>query len=204
MHDSRSDSLDSKRHLRWGTTLEIITLGWNVAGVVVLGILAVQAHSIALFGFGLDSLVEIGASAVVLWELQGVGVERERRALMLIAVSFVLISGYLAVQSTLSLASRSHAHHSPLGIAWTATTAVVMFILAWQKGRVGRELEREVLIKESRVTFIDGLLAIAILLGLSLNAFAGWWWADPAATFVIVGYGVREAVEVSHGLRSAS
>jgi len=70
MHDSRSDSLDSKRHLRWGTTLEIITLGWNVAGVVVLGILAVQAHSIALFGFGLDSLVEIGASAVVLWSFE--------------------------------------------------------------------------------------------------------------------------------------
>jgi divalent metal cation (Fe/Co/Zn/Cd) transporter len=168
----------------------------------VLAILAARAHSVALFGFGLDSLVEIGASIVALWELGSVGVERERRALSLIATSFVLISTYLAVQSTLTLASHSHAHHSPLGIAWTAATALAMFALAWSKGKVGTALQRGVLLRESRVTFIDGLLAIAILAGLSLNAFLGWWWADPAATYVIVFYGFREALQITMELRT--
>jgi divalent metal cation (Fe/Co/Zn/Cd) transporter len=197
-------STDDRARLRTGVVLEVVTLAWNVVGVVVLALLALQARSIALFGFGLDSLVEIGASAVVLWELQGVGGERERRALTYIAVSFAVISIYLGIQSTLSLASGSHAHHSPLGIAWIATTAAVMFVLAWRKLQVGKALCRQVLIREGRVTFIDGLLAVTILLGLSLNAFAGWWWADPAATYFIVGYGLLVAVGISKELRQAA
>lgn len=188
--------------MRAGVILESVTLGWNVIGVAVLAVLALEARSVALFGFGLDSLVEIGASAVVLWELQGRGAERERSALRLIAGSFVLISAYLALQSTVALVAHSHAHHSPLGITWTASTALVMFMLAWGKGHAGRALQREILIREARVTFIDGMLAIAILLGLTLNAVLGWWWADPAATYVIVAYGVREAAQLTKDLRS--
>lgn len=189
------------RLLRRGAGLESITLGWNVAGVIVLAFLALAARSVALLGFGLDSLVEIGASVVVLWELRGVAAERERRALSLIAVSFAVISTYLAVQSTWDLAHGLRPHHSVGGIAWTGATAVVMFALAREKGRVGRAARRDVLIREGRVTFIDGLLAVAILVGLSLNALAGWWWADPASTYVIVGYGVRECIDIARTLR---
>jgi divalent metal cation (Fe/Co/Zn/Cd) transporter len=202
MSDADDQLVQVAGQLQTGVRLERCTLAWNVAGVVILAVLSAKAHSVALFGFGLDSLVEIGASIVVLWELRSVGVERERRALSLIAVSFVAISAYLAVQSTVTLVHRSHAHHSPLGITWTGATAIVMFALAWSKASVGRATQREVLLRESRVTFIDGLLAVAILSGLSLNAFAGWWWADPAATYVIVVYGFREALQISSDLRS--
>jgi divalent metal cation (Fe/Co/Zn/Cd) transporter len=116
--------------LRRGFILEWFTLGWNVVGVVVLAVAALRARSVALVGFGLDSLVEIGAGRVVLWELSGTDEHRQRRALRLIAVVFVAI---------------------------------------------------------------DGLLAIAVLLGLTLNALASAWWADPLAGFVIVLYGLREA-----------
>ncbi|HVB70458.1 MAG TPA: hypothetical protein VND83_03015 [Acidimicrobiales bacterium] len=192
---------DHERLLRRGVALEVTTLAWNVAGVVVLAFLALSARSVALLGFGLDSLIEIGASTVVLWELRKVQGDRERRALALIAASFAAISLYLAVQSTADLVAGSHPHHSPGGIAWTGATAVAMFVLASAKGRVGRATGRDVLVHEGRVTFVDGLLAVAILVGLSLNALAGWWWADPASTYVIVGYGVRECLSITTTLR---
>ena len=179
--------------LRRGRTLEGITLGWNVAGVVVLTVAALAARSVALAGFGLDSLVEIGASTVVLWELAGTGGARQRRALRLIGVGFVVLSLYIAVQAVIMLVSGFHPHHSALGIVWTAVTAAVMFSLAAGKARTGRALGNPVLQAEGRVTFVDGLLATAVLLGLVLNAGFGAWWADPLAGFVIVFYGVREA-----------
>lgn len=187
---------DDVRLLRRGVALENATLWWNVAGVVVLAILAARARSVALLGFGLDSLVEIGASTVVLWELRGEDPARERRALRLIALGFALISLYLALQSTVVLVAGARPHHAPWGIAWTAATALVMFALAAGKGWVGRRLGRATLVKEGRVTFVDGLLAVSVLVGLALNAGLGWWWADPASTYVIVLYGLREAAEI--------
>jgi peptidoglycan/LPS O-acetylase OafA/YrhL len=121
----------------------------------VLAFAAVAAHSVALAGFGLDSFIEIGASAVVLWELSGIGEARQRRALRLIGRAFVALAVYLLVQSTWTLASGSHPHHSPLGIAWTAVTAAVMFALAAGKARTGRALGNPVLLTEGRVTTIE-------------------------------------------------
>lgn len=179
--------------LRRGRVLETATLGWNVAAVAVLAVAAVQARSVALAGFGLDSLIEIGASAVVIWELAGVDDNRQRRALRLIAGAFVALAAYLTVQTIAVLIVDHHPGHSPLGIAWTAITAAVMFALAWAKRRTGQALRNPVLLAEGKVTAIDGLLACAVLAGLALNAAAGWWWADPAAGLVIVYYTVKEA-----------
>jgi len=184
------------RLLRRGRLLEAITLGWNVVGIVVLAIAAVRARSVALAGFGLDSLIEIGASTVVLWELSGTGEDRQRRALRLIGGAFLALAAYLAVQSALVLASRYHPGHSPLGIGWTAVTAVAMFALAGGKARTGRALGNPVLLTEGRVTLVDGILAVAVLVGLVLNAVAGLWWADPLAALVIVCYAVREAWQI--------
>jgi divalent metal cation (Fe/Co/Zn/Cd) transporter len=180
--------------LRYGFGLEFVTLGWNVVGVGVLAFAAITARSVALGGFALDSLIEIGASTVVIWELSGSGEARQRRALHLIGWAFIGLAIYLAVQSTWVLATRFHPHHSPLGIAWTAVTAVVMFSLAAGKARVGAALENPVLRTEGRVTFVDGMLATAVLVGLSLNAIAGWWWADPVAGYLILFYGLKEGV----------
>src|SRR5690242_2986623 len=163
--------------LRRGRVLEGITLGWNVAGVVVLAMAAISARSVALAGFGLDSLIEIGASTVVIWELSGAGEDRQRRALRLIGVGFSLLALYLLVQSTWVLAAGFRPRHSPLGIAWTAVTAAVMFALAAGKSRTGTALGNPVLRTEGRVTLIDGLLATAVLLGLLLHSLAGLWWA---------------------------
>jgi len=185
--------------LRRGYLLEYATLGWNLVGIVVLGSAAVAARSVALAGFGLDSLIEIGASIVVIWELSGTGEARRRRALRLIGIAFALLALYLLVQSTLVLVAGFHPGRSLVGIAWTAVTAVAMFILAAGKARTGRALDNPVLSVEGRVTLIDGLLATAVLLGLLLNAVAGWWWADPLAAYVLVVYGGREAWVIARG-----
>jgi divalent metal cation (Fe/Co/Zn/Cd) transporter len=182
--------------VRRGFILEYLTLGWNVAGVVVLAFAALAARSVALAGFGLDSLIEIGASTVVIWELSGTGQERQRRGLRLIGYAFAALASYLLVQSTLVLATGYHPRPSPLGIAWTAVTAVTMFALAAGKARTGRDLGNPVLRTEGRVTTIDGILAVAVLLGLVLNATARWWWADPAAGYVLVWYAAREVREI--------
>jgi divalent metal cation (Fe/Co/Zn/Cd) transporter len=179
--------------LRRGRRLEAATLAWNIAGIVVLAIAALRAHSVALAGFGLDSLIEIGASTVVLWELSGTGEDRQRRALRLIATAFLGLAAYLTVQTIVVLAAGYHPKHSPLGIVWTAITAAAMFALATGKNHTGKQLDNPVLIAEGRVTVIDGVLACAVLLGLVLNAAAGWWWADPAAGLVIVYYALKEA-----------
>jgi divalent metal cation (Fe/Co/Zn/Cd) transporter len=96
------------------------------------------------------------------------------------------------VQSTVVLAAGYHPRHSVPGIVWTAVTAAVMFALAWGKARTGRALASPVLRTEGRVTMIDGILALAVLAGLVLNAVASWWWADPAAGYVLVYYATRE------------
>jgi len=172
--------------------LESITLGWNVVGVIVLAIAAIGARSVALAGFGLDSLIEIGASTVVVWELTGAGRDRERSALRLIGWSFLALSVYIAAQGAYVLAVGHHPTHSSLGIAWTALTCVVMLALAAGKRDTGHRLRNRVLLTEGRVTLVDAFLAAPVLIGLLLNAEAGWWWADPLAGFVLVFYGVRE------------
>jgi divalent metal cation (Fe/Co/Zn/Cd) transporter len=182
--------------LRRGFALEYVTLAWNVAGIVVLAIAAVSARSVALAGFALDSLIEIGASTVVIWELSGTGEQRQRRGLRLIGYAFAALAAYLLVQSTVVLAIGHHPRHSPLGIAWTGATAAVMFALAAGKARTGQALDNPVLSTEGRVTLIDALLAGAVLLGLALNAGLGWWWADPVAGYVLVFYAAREVREV--------
>jgi divalent metal cation (Fe/Co/Zn/Cd) transporter len=179
--------------LRRGFALEWTTLAWNIVGIVILAFAAITARSVALAGFGLDSLIEIGASTVVLWELSGTNAARQKTGLRLIGIAFVLLAIYLAVQSTVLLVLQFHPEPSPLGIAWTALTAVAMFTLAFGKARTGAALNNPVLQTEGRVTLIDGILATAVLIGLVLNAVAGLWWADPLAGYVLVYYAVREA-----------
>jgi divalent metal cation (Fe/Co/Zn/Cd) transporter len=182
--------------LRRGFALEYVTLGWNAVGIVVLSYAAIAARSVALAGFGLDSLIEIGASIVVIWELSGTGADRQRQALRLIGVAFAALAVYLMIQSTWVLAAGYRPRHSPVGIAWTAVTAAAMFALAYGKARTGRELGNPVLSTEGRVTLVDGILATAVLAGLVLNATVGWWQADPAAGYVLVFYATRECREI--------
>jgi divalent metal cation (Fe/Co/Zn/Cd) transporter len=179
--------------LKRGRRLEAATLSWNVVGVAILVYAAFVARSVALAGFGLDSVIEIGASTVVLWELAEVAHTRQRTALRLIGSSFVALAVYLGVQSTVVLLVGFRPHHSPLGIVWTAMTSVAMFTLASGKKRVGTLLANPVIMTEARVTLIDAILASAVLVGLAANAVLGWWWADPATGYLILYYALREA-----------
>jgi divalent metal cation (Fe/Co/Zn/Cd) transporter len=187
--------LDSARQdlLRRGLWLEYVTLGWNVVGCSVVLVAAVLARSVALAGFGLDSLLEIFASVVVVWQLTGSATEqRERRALKLIGAAFLALAVYVLAQSIVTLVGQAHPATSPGGIAWLALTLVAMLALAWGKARTGGALNNPVLQTEARVTLVDAYLAAAVLIGLLLNAVLGWWWADPMAGLVIVYYGLRE------------
>lgn len=195
----QTDALAKVRLRRAGIGLEAVTLAWNVVGVIVLGMLALASSSIALLGFGLDSLVEIGASAVVIWELTGTGETRQHFALRLIGWAFIVLAGYLLTQSAIALATAHRATPQLGGIGWTALTAIVMFALAAGKWRIGRKLDNPVLIAEGRVTLIDGILAASVLVGIGLDFTLGWWWADPAAGLVIVFYAVREAAHIFRG-----
>ena len=154
----------------------------------------------ALAGFALDSLIEIGASLVVLWELADSNHDRQRRALGLVRTGFLGLGIYLTVQSVVVLAIRFRPGHSPLGIGWTGATALTTFALAAGKRRAGVQLANPVLLREGRITAIDALLACAVLMGITLRAALGWWWADPLAGLVIVNYALREARSIKEDL----
>jgi divalent metal cation (Fe/Co/Zn/Cd) transporter len=176
-----------------GLRLEYATLGWNVVGVPILVVAAVQSGSAAAAGFGFDSAIEIGASLVVVWELTGAPRQREAFGLRLIGSAFLALAVYVTALAAYTLIGGHHPGHSTLGIAWTSATCIVMLALARGKATTGRALRNPVLQAEGRVTLVDAGLAAAVLVGLTLNALLGWWWADPLAGLVIVGYALREA-----------
>jgi divalent metal cation (Fe/Co/Zn/Cd) transporter len=187
------------RLTRRGLLLEYVTLGWNVVGVIIVVAAAYMADSVALAGFGLDSLIEIFASIIVVWQLLGVNQHRERLALRLIGAAFFSLALYILAQITVTLFTRTHPAPSILGILWLATTFIVMLLLAYGKRVTGKQLGNVVLITEGHVTLIDAYLAGAVLIGLILNALFGWWWADPLASLVIVYYGIREGLHAWKG-----
>lgn len=183
---------------RYGLALEYATLAWNVIGVVVLAITAWHAGSIALAGFSLDSLIEIFASMVVIWQLTDTAAGREPLALRLIGGAFFLLALYLLVQSAVALSTGHHPAPSIPGMVWLLATVIAMLALAWGKLAVGQALGNAVLLTEARVTLIDAALAGAVLIGVGLNALFGWWWSDPVAGTAIVAYGIREGRAAWH------
>ncbi len=155
---------------------------------------AIAARSVALAGFGLDSLIEIFASVIVVWQLKGVNDRRERQAFHLIGWAFYALAVYILIQTAYILVRQTHPHTSLSGILWLEATLIAMLLLASGKRTTGRQLGNAVLMTEAHVTLIDAYLAGAVLIGLVLNALFGWWWADPLAGLVIVYYGIKEGM----------
>ena len=166
--------------------------------VFVTVTLGLMAGSLALIAFGLDSLVEVFASTVVIRHLHNTapdaGDQRTHRALRLIAVAFLVLSIYLLVASARSLFIGTGPSDSPLGVAYLAVTAGVMFTLAILKRRTARAIGSEPLAREAALTFLDGCLAVGILSALVLASVAGWWWADAVAAATVGLFAGREAV----------
>jgi len=177
--------------------LEYMTLAWNVVSAVAVTLAALAAHSVALAGFGLDSIIEILASLTVVWQLKGISQRREQRALRIIGLALFAVAIYIAAQSVHVLMAGARPAASLLGIIWLSLTVAAMLLLAFAKRLIGRQLSNPVLLSEANVTLIDAYLAMAILVGIVLNATAGLWWADPISALVIVYYGVREGIRVT-------
>jgi divalent metal cation (Fe/Co/Zn/Cd) transporter len=184
--------------VRRAITLEYATVAWNVVEVGITVALGLAARSLALVAFGLDSLVEIFASSVVLWHLRGdgrVSSPRTRRALRLVAFAFFGLATVLFAGAVESLVVGRHPDDAPLGIAYLAVTATVMFMLGWLKGRLADEIGNHPLVHEARITVLDGCLATGILLALVANTALGWWWADPIAAIVVAVLAVVEGFD---------
>ena len=192
--------MDTKQLLQRGLILEYITLGWNVVGCAVAVWAGIEAASLALFGFGIDSAIEIFASVVVLWQLHATHKDNEKLALKLIGSAFMLLSLYLLVRSVQVLMEQVHPQTSIIGGVWLVITALAMFSLAYGKRIVGTQLKNAILLEESVVTLVDGFLAVAILAGVILNAAVGWWWADATASLVA---GLDQAIQLKAAQKKA-
>ncbi len=200
-HDAAvSDPIPNRAALqRRALRLEYGTIGWNVGEAVLTIALGAAAGSLALIGFGTVSVVEVFASVVVVWHLLPGHAEdhpgRTRLALRLTATAFLVLGVVLAVAAANDLISGRRPGESPWGIAYLAVTAVVMFGLAWVKRQTAEDLDSAPLRSEATMTFLDGILSTATLVGLALNAYVGWWWADPAAAVVVAVAALNEARE---------
>jgi divalent metal cation (Fe/Co/Zn/Cd) transporter len=195
--------------LRRGLNLERLTVGWNVLEAVVAIAAGYLAGSVALVGFGLDSVIE-SISGVALYrrlslELRdndsgamGRAEERERRALYFVGVSFFLIAAYVLYEAATTLWERRAPEHTAVGMALAGVSLMVMPLLGWGKLKTARALNSRALAADSKETFICAYLSFALLLGLGLNALLGWWWADPIAALAmlpLILHEGREAIE---------
>jgi len=176
--------------------LERLTIAWNATEAVIALVAGFVAGSVALLGFGLDSVIEVFAAAVVLWQLRGsVPKDREARALRLIGLSFFALAAYVTVESSRDLLLRARPDQSIPGIALTAVSLTVMVFLARAKHTTGHVLNNRALIADSKETLLCSQLSAVVLAGLALNAAFGWWWADPVAGLGVALLAVREGLE---------
>jgi divalent metal cation (Fe/Co/Zn/Cd) transporter len=186
------------RLLAWGGN------AWHLIEFAIAVAAGIAAGSIALIGFGFDSLIEAIAGFVIVWLFTGsrlVSETAERRAQQLIASSYFVLAAYVAVESVRTLVGGIHPETSWVGIALAAVTAPTMPLLARAKRRVGHALGSSATVGEAEQNMICAYLSVALLVGLGLNAAFGWWWADPAAALVIAGVAAREGVESWRGER---
>ena len=179
--------------------LEYGTIAWNIAESAITVGLGIAAGSLALIGFGTDSLVEIFASLVIVWHMvpghSSDSPQRTATALRLVGTAFLLLAMLLAAFSVRDLATGRRPEESIWGIAFLALTVAVMFSLAFAKRRIAEKLDSAPLRAEATMSLLDGFLATATLLGLAMNAWFGIWWADPAAALVISVAAINEARE---------
>jgi divalent metal cation (Fe/Co/Zn/Cd) transporter len=184
---------------RRGRRLEYATTVWNSTEAIVAIATGLAANSLALVAFGLDSCVEVFASIVVLWHLGGADEaadpKRARRAMRLIAGAFGFLGLYLLAQSVRGFITHITPQSSSVGTGFMGATVVVMFLLAWGKRRTGGSLQSRPLIANASMTFIDGCLAVGILVALVADRLIGWWWADPLAAGVVALVALNEARE---------
>jgi divalent metal cation (Fe/Co/Zn/Cd) transporter len=194
--DERDGFVRRARLLAWSGN------AWHFIEFAIAVGAGIAASSIALIGFGFDSLIESLAGFIIVWRF---GTRRldaevaERRAQQLIAISFFILVAYVGVESVRTFFGANHPETSWVGIGLAAFTAPTMPLLARAKRRVGHKLSSSATMSEANQNMICAYLSVALLLGLGLNALFGWWWADPAAALVIAVVALREGIESWRG-----
>jgi divalent metal cation (Fe/Co/Zn/Cd) transporter len=190
--------------VRRGELLEYFTIGYNSVEAAIALIAGALAGSIALVGFGLDSVVEVVSGAALLWRLHGDAeplrrAGREARALKAVGLCFLALAAYVAYEAVEALLGLHAPERSPAGIVLAAISLVVMPFLARAKRRVAARIASAALHADSRQTDFCAYLSAILLAGLLLNALLGWWWADPLAGLAMVPIVAREGWQALRG-----
>lgn len=197
-HTISSEGTDRVRFVLQGRRLAYLTIIWNsLEGIVAVGA-GIVAGSIALVGFGVDSVIEVSSGSIILWRLAS-GEQREKMALRLVGVSFLALAAYVAFDAVKSLIYRELPEASYIGIGVAALSLVVMPFLAHAKRKVAARLNSRAMHADSRQTDLCAYLSAVLLGGLILNAIFGWWWADPIAALVMVPIIAKEGIEALRG-----
>ena len=206
---AQSESVLPALHRR-AARLEWLTTLWNVVEAVVAVGSGAVAGSTALVAFGVDSTIEVSSSVAVLWRLLKVGADAskedheraDRRAHFFVGVTFFLLATYVCIEGGLSLLRKEPSHTSEVGILLACASLVAMPALAFAKQRTGRDMGSQALVADARENWMCAYLSLSLFLGLGLNAWLGWWWADPLAGLVMVPFmvwqgwsAIREATE---------
>jgi divalent metal cation (Fe/Co/Zn/Cd) transporter len=194
---------DPTRRRQLGRRAQLLaaaSVSYNAIEAVIAITAGLVAGSIALVGFGLDSIVEVSSGLIILWQFRHPLPEsRERRALRLMALSFFALAAYVTFESVRALLSGHDPDPSPVGIGLAAASLVIMPFLSWAQRRTGRSLGSNAVVADSTQTLLCTYLSAVLLAGLVLNATLGWSWADPIAGLVIAAVAVREGLEAWRG-----
>lgn len=185
--------------------LEYFTVGWNVLEGVIAITAGILASSIALVGFGLDSYIEVASAVVLIWRLRKEGDEveeaqAERRAILMVGMTFIALALYVTYESVTKLFYHEQPAESVIGILLAIVSLIMMPLLARQKRKVATQIGSRALAADAVETLACSYLSLALLVGLGLNAWVGWWWADPLAGLAMVVFLLREGWEaISEG-----
>jgi divalent metal cation (Fe/Co/Zn/Cd) transporter len=190
-----STTAEHDKLIRRGFWLEYASMAWMTVEAAVAITAGITASSIALVAFGLDSVIELAAAVIVIWQLRRGGSQREHPAVRLIGVTFFLLAAYLIIEGVRDLISQARPEASTIGLIVAAAALLVMPLLALAKRRTGQALDNQALIADASESALCAFTSGAALLGVGLNAWIGWWWADPAAALVIAALAVREGLE---------
>ena len=187
-----------------GLLLNWLTITYNVVEAVVAVTVGIVSGSVALVGFGLDSVIEVTASGAAQWRLRADFDARrrervERTSLRIIGWSFLVLAAYVVYDGAAALLNREPPERSVVGLVLLALSAVVMPVLARAKRRVARAMTSRALEADATQTSLCAYLSVIALAGVALNAALGWWWADPVAALAMVPIIAKEGVEGARG-----
>jgi divalent metal cation (Fe/Co/Zn/Cd) transporter len=190
------------RLVKLAKLLAWVGIGWHGIEATIAVAAGIAAGSIALIGFGADSLIESAAGFALLWRFaasRSSSEDAERRAQKLIAISFYLLAAYVGIESLRSLFTGDRPDASWVGIGLSIFTLITMPPLAIAKARIGEKLNSSATRSEGQQNMLCAYLSAALLIGLGANAFFGLWWADPITALIIAGVAAKEGREAWRG-----